>query len=653
MLPHHQLQISALTFLCLLCAFCASAQEQGSVSLSDVVVTATRTPKQLKDVPIQTQLITAEDIERTDATNVQDLLQQELPGVEFSYAMNQQVHLNFSGFGGQSVLFLVDGERLAGETLDDIDFTRLNMANVERIEIVRGAASALYGSNAGGGVINLITRQPTVPWQVSLNARLARHHEQRYGGSLSLGRKVVSNTLDFNYTSTDNYNVTNAPNPAARVFTTVYGNTTYDFKDKLTIRPLDGMKLTARAGYFYRTLSRIPDTPERYRDFTAGLRALWDITAADNIDLSYSFDQYDKSDYQKITRLDIRDYSNVQNALRLVYSHHFDTVGTLTAGADYLHDYLFNPNLTGRSRKQDSFDAFAQMDWTITPRWEFVGALRYDYFSDTHNSHITPRLTACYRIPSFLGGSSTLRFGYGMGFRAPTLKEKYYSFDMAGIWTVQGNPQLKSELSHNLTASLQWTRTNYSATVSTYYNNVSNKIATGLPSSSGPTPVLPYLNLDRYSVYGAEATLQARWKGGFSARLCYAFTKEHLPRDKEGNSVNNQYLPARPHSLTARFDWDKQFTRRYALSASVSGRFLSAVTNTEYIDYYDISRGTATVRYPAYTIWKLAVVQRIGTVVKITLALDNIFNYRPRHYYLNAPVTDGINFQAGVALLIN
>jgi outer membrane receptor for ferrienterochelin and colicins len=135
-------------------------QEEGLDSmyyLNDVVVTGTRTPKLLKDTPIQTRLITSADIEKVDATNAEDLLQQEMPGVEFSYAMNQLKHMNLCGFGGQGILFLVDGERLAGETMDDVDFTRLNMANVERIEIVKGAASALYGSNAGGGVINIMS----------------------------------------------------------------------------------------------------------------------------------------------------------------------------------------------------------------------------------------------------------------------------------------------------------------------------------------------------------------------------------------------------------------------------------------------------------------------------------------------------------------
>ena len=151
--------------------------ERDTIALSQVVVTGTRTPKTLADAPVATRVITSKDIERTDATDIQDLLTQELPGVEFSYAMNQQTHLNFSGFGGQSILFLVDGERLAGETMDDVDFSRLLMAGVERIEIVKGAASALYGSNALGGVVNIITKESVRPWALHLDTRWGRHNK--------------------------------------------------------------------------------------------------------------------------------------------------------------------------------------------------------------------------------------------------------------------------------------------------------------------------------------------------------------------------------------------------------------------------------------------------------------------------------------------
>lgn len=84
--------------------------------LETVVVTGTRTPKLLKDSPIITRVITSDDIKKVNATNIADLLKIEIPGIEFSFAMDQQVSINMQGFGGNSVLFLVDGERLAGET---------------------------------------------------------------------------------------------------------------------------------------------------------------------------------------------------------------------------------------------------------------------------------------------------------------------------------------------------------------------------------------------------------------------------------------------------------------------------------------------------------------------------------------------------------
>ena len=281
--------------------------------LEEVVVTGTRTPKFLKDTPIQTRVITSRDIARTDATNVQDLLQQELPGVEFSYSMNQKTHLNFAGFGGQGILFLVDGERLAGESMDDVDFSRLLMAGVERIEIVKGASSALYGSSAAGGVVNIITKNATEPWTLNLNARYAKHNDQRYGGVFGLSSKHWRNAFSANYHNKDNYNVTSAANPVTRVISTIYGERTVDFKDKLTWRPSDRLSIGARAGYFFRETTRTVNLPERYRDFSGGLRLDWLITKDDNLQASYAFDQYDKSDYQQLRHLDIRDYSNVQN----------------------------------------------------------------------------------------------------------------------------------------------------------------------------------------------------------------------------------------------------------------------------------------------------------------------------------------------------
>ena len=620
-----------------------------SFELEQVVVTGTRTPKLLANTPVLTKIITADDIVKTDATNLCDLLQQVIPGVEFSYAMNQQVHMNFSGFGGQSMLILVDGERLAGETMDDVDFTRIGMDNVDHIEIVKGAASALYGSNAAGGVINIITKKGIRPFSLNLNTRLGRHNSQRYGLSWQLGRGKWSNLLTVNRNSSDNFNVRNGDNPVTRVVTTIYGDAVWNFKEQLTYTLNEKLRLTGRAGYFYRQLVRTSEVPERYRDFMGGLRGVWTPDQFNSVDLSYSFDQYDKSDYQRVTGLDIRDYSNVQNSLRLLYSHTFEGENVLSVGADYMHDYLFNTNLEGRSRKQDSFDAFAQYDWNISRQWEVVGALRYDYFSDGRISRLTPKVSARYQPVHNLN----LRLSYGMGFRAPTLKEKYYNFDMSGIWIVEGNPSLKPEVSQNFNVSADYTKGRYNFTVSAYCNKIENKIATGAPFYKNASDIIPhllYLNLDDYSVIGGEATAQARWANGLTARLAYSYTNERLPKDKNSNAVNNQYIPARKHSMTGHIDWDHQWAKNYGTNIGLDGRFLSAVDNLEFVDYYDISKGIKTIHYPSYALFKLSLVQRIGKSVKLSVILDNVFNYKPEYYYLNCPLTDGTNLMVGLSV---
>lgn len=195
------------------------------------------------------------------------------------------------------------------------------------------------------------------------------------------------------------------------------------------------------------------------------------------LQVHYAFDQYDKSDYQILRRLDVRDYSNVQNTFRGLYSHTFSGGDVLTMGADFMHDYLFNTYLVGDTRQQDCFDVFAQYDWMATRELEVVGAVRYDYFSDGGNSRLTPKLNLRYRLLPNL----SLRAGYGMGFRAPTLKEKYYNFDMSGIWIVEGNDKLKPEVSHNFNLSADYSKGHYNLTASAYYNIVVNKLATAAP----------------------------------------------------------------------------------------------------------------------------------------------------------------------------
>lgn len=612
--------------------------------MSEVVVTATRTRRLLKETPILTRVINRQDIALADATDLRDLLQQELPGIEFTYSMNQKQNMNLGGFAGQSVLILVDGERLAGETMENVDFSRIDMNNVERIEIVRGAQSALYGAGAVGGVINIITRNADRPWSLNLNGRLADHREQRYGGVLGLSKGRVGNTLDAQYTSVDNYTVCMDYADACE-FRNVYGGRTFSVKDKFTYRPTDGLNLTARAGYYFKELTTDVDVYERFRDFNGGLRADWKISNQDHLEVSLSYDQYDKSDMLRLWDSDVMDYRNLQMYVRSLYNRTFREKDVLTIGGDYLRDYLLTYQFAdGGERIQYSGDVFAQYDCFLGKRWEIIGAGRWDYFSDAGgSSHVTGKLALRYKYDGL-----TLRAGYAGGFRAPTLKERYSYFNMVGDIYVKGNEKLEAEQSHNWNISAEYTYGQYNMSASASYNTVGNRISSSAPQQGSMGEYyVEYINLPRARVLGLELLATGQWNLGDGHRLRgranYFFTREWV----SGNGAT-PYCPARPHAFNIRLDWSHQWSSFYGTTFSILGRVLSAVEyETIQMDYpftpYQVCN-------PAYTIWKLQLQNRLGKAVRLNLALDNVFNYSPSVYYFNSPVTLGINLMAGLSI---
>ena len=358
--------------------------------LGTVVVTGTRTPKLLKDAPIITRVITSDDIKKVNANNVADLLKTELPGIEFSFSMDQQTAINMQGFGGNSVLFLVDGERLAGETLNNVDYERLNLDNVERIEIVKGAASTLYGSSAIGGVINIITRESDDPWNLNLNSRFSEHNDQRCGGTAGFNAGKFNSLTNVQYNNVDTYAVDNPGD-----FSTVFGSRVWNFKERLIYRPLETLKLTGRVGYYFRERNKPGDTQDRYRGFSGGMKANYTFNIMSNLEVGYTFDQYDKSDYQSLYKNDVRDYSNVQHNVHALYNYTFNGKHTLTVGADYLRDYLMSYQFTDNAdHTMHTADAFGQFDWNPTERLNVIAGLRFDYFSDSNVRHLSSRIVA-------------------------------------------------------------------------------------------------------------------------------------------------------------------------------------------------------------------------------------------------------------------
>lgn len=605
--------------------------EEDLMNLEAVVVTGTRTPRLLKDSPILTRVITSADIKRVDALDVGELLEAELPGIEFSYAMDQQVTLNMQGFGGNSVLFLVDGERIAGETLDNIDYSRLNLDNVERVEIIKGAASSLYGSNAVGGVVNIITSGATEPWSVNVNARYGAHNERRYGGSAGFVAGKFNSMTNVQYTAVDSYKMKNEGD-----YNAFYGGFNYSVKERLQYEPVEGLKFTARAGYFFRERDMQADTKDRYRDFSGGLKGEWDINDENRVELSYSYDQYDKSDYLLFNDSDVRDYSNVQHVLRGIYTYSFFPGGhTLIVGGDYMRDYLMSYQFEGNGHYiQHTADVFTQIECNLDDRWHLTGGLRFDYFSQKKLSHFSPKLSLMYRI-----GGWSFRGSYSGGFRAPTLKEMYMSFDMAGIFMIYGNPDLAPESSENLSLSAEYSWKYLNVSLSGFYNWVDNRITTVWNDALGG---MQYMNMSPLQVRGLDFSVSTRLPFGLGARLSYTYTDEAI---RAGEPLLSQ---TRPHSATLKVEYGKSW-KNYGFNIALSGRVLSAVTTDVYTsatDYED----TETVTYPGYTMWKLVFSQDIWRGIDLNVIVDNLFNYVPDYYYSSSPATTGITAAVGLSV---
>lgn len=614
-----------------------------ATALDQVVVTATRTPKALKDAPVVTRLITANDIKIADATNIQDLLTEQMPGLEFGYAMNQETSLNMNGFGGNAVLFLVDGERLAGETMDNVDYSRLNLDNVGRIEIVKGAASALYGANAVAGVINIISRENSEPWTANVNTRYNDFNKEwRHGGSFSFNAGKWNSQTSIQRTTSDEVQLTSPFDTESNILH-IYGGETFNVKERLTYKLSDKVKLIGRGGYFNR-ISKRSNYDDHYMDYSAGLKTVMNLSENDNLEISYGFDQYDKARYVNDERTHDHDYTNRQNTVRALYSHIFGK-NTLTVGADFLNDYLTTYQFAdNESKNQNSCDAFAQFDYNPLQWLNIVASLRHDYFSASSQHATTGRLALMTKWKGF-----SIRANYAGGFRAPTLKEMYMNFDMAGMQMIYGNPDLKPEKSNNYNLALEHTGRvknagfftgQYSLTLMGYYNKYDKRITTGdykdyQPGAGQPDVASRYCNEDGVEVSGINFSAQYRSDMGLGVKLDYSYL--HVG----GRSVDSQFSQPRPHSATWRLDYDRQLCSFYRINAALSGRYLSSPDTN--IEKHDSS----------YQLWKFTLQQRFLDAVNLNFTVDNLFGYTPKNYYWSSAMTTGRTFSVGLSIDID
>ena len=245
-------------------------------------------------------------------------------------------------------------------------------------------------------------------------------------------------------------------------------------------------------------------------------------------------------------------------------------------------------------------------------------------------------------------GDFKLRGSYSKGFRAPTLKEMFMEFNMANVFTIYGNEDLESEKTHSFSLSAEYLNGSYSATLTGFYNILNNEITTIWDKSLGNgLGGMKYMNVEGTRLASVDATLMARYPCGLNAKLNYSFFHE-FPFDGAPNTADS-----RPHTLTAQVDYLHSW-RHYQLNVVVNGRFLSRA------EYYTISSSSSGVydtyeptSSPAYTLWKISLVQKFNKALTVTMTIDNLFNYRPKRYEYNSPYTVGRTYSIGASLEID
>ena len=620
--------------------------------MEEIVITGTRTPKMLKDVPVPTRVIRMQEIQSSDVQNVKDVLEAELPGLEFT-SHGGSTNINMQGLGGKYILFLIDGERIAGETRDNVDYNRLDVSNIERIEIVKGSASALYGSSAIGGVVNIITKNASNPWQINVNSRYGSHAQQQYGGTIGFTKPKFSSLTTGNFKYFKGYTLRDTEGTeyiyaneiiidSTKYSTEVKGYKDISVNQKFIYIPITTLKLIAKGGFYWHEDLGLVENNKRndlYHGGNASLRANWEITKKQNIEFAYNFDLYNKFDLfltEEMAGVKRETYSNIQHTANALFNQIFAEKNILTIGmefaADQLHTYQFVDSVNYQSY---NYVLFAQHDVLLWKKLSLVYGARFDY-NTTFKPHLSPKISLMYKVKDI-----RLRASYGSGFRAPSLKELYTDWDHQGMFRLVGSDDLRPETSQNVSLSAEYTRNIFNVSLLGYYNYINDQITT-VWNENEDTAF--YVNHGSAQVAGLELNTRIETKFGLSVNASYAYAYSHS-LDDNGENVSS----TRPHTGTLRIGYRLK-KGKYMLNPIVQGRVLGALDMKNYSsprdEYY-------TIHYPAYTTWKIIINQQLFNAVTLQLGVDNVFNYQAKRQTFNSSLSSGRTCFAGLSIDID
>lgn len=478
-------------------------------ALPPVVVTASGRPQPRDQVIASVELLDRETLDRFASGSLADLLR-GVSGVR-AYGSGSTEYVALRGFSQGQTLVLVDGmrrvARFGGQNL-----AALPIEAIERIEIIRGPASALYGADAMGGVINIITRKPA---QGGLEYSRLSYGTADGGGretwiaSGGLGVHGDRGGLMLRYERRERDPLGKDPSGAdlynRQRLDAIEANAFFELAEGHRLEGLIERHDQDDFGRRYQP----PRGPrpgflwqgvERDLRRTAGLRYRGEWGDGLGASLALSRSSTDGAARRQPDLLEETDFTLDQLEGRL---HLPIGDATLTAGAGFLREDLAI-TITSRVQSRNAKHGLIQYESAPARPLSFIAGLRLDRYSD-FGEELTPRIGALWRI----GDELALRLNAGSAFRAPSAIEQYASF-VRGTSLIRGTPGLKPERARFGEASLEWRPGAWLLELDLYEGRVRNLIrALNTGERQGPLNVLAYRNIDRARLRGAE--LRARY----------------------------------------------------------------------------------------------------------------------------------------------
>ncbi len=620
-----------------------------AVKLNEVVYTATRTEQLLKDVPVSTELVTRSEMDKSVALTAADALESQI-GVDVREDFSGQ-GVMLQGVDPQRVLILVDGNRVIGRINGSIDLDQISTQGIRQIEVVKGAISTLYGSEAIGGVINVITADPVDPLRLDVDLTGGGWLPS---GSSAIGARTANPAVDFSWKrgavgirgglQYENNGIMDIdPSTPQTEGTAQSERSGGNLRADVNLSPTTTLILSGRllhenqvwledTGIPGINLVRDDEELNVRNELSAELTGSrsWADRYSVKLYRSTMYHNWAKYTQQRHRRLDLSRNQEDYNQVSLQLTRTVHPAHRLTLGADaYLWGIKARTEMTlvdggtpalnvdDFSSDLNAWDGFAQDEWTVARKWMLVPGVRYERHQ-IYGENISPRFSVMWSPTEAI----RVRASAGKGYRAPSAKELYFTFNHSSVgYEVIGNPNLQPETSTNLDLSLEHTVENRSTSrISVFYNDLRSLIDFDSLTSTDTyyVGIYQYENITSAWTAGVELEQSFRLFRHLDMRGGYSYLATHN-RETGGSLLRRPAHTARWELTWTPPQWSVRVWGRYIGKSLFQDRFnRDSQTSDEYTE--------------PYSIWSLAVSRRFSGGMTLIAKVDNLLDtVNPRY----------------------